>query len=178
MSVYSEAGAAENRALCSECIREVFLRARVEKGGRVSTCSYCGRAGTSFTIPQMADEIEIALKEHYYRTRSEPTGMEYAMMKEGDYDWEREGDPISQVICDCAWIDGRPAEDVRKVLEARHFNWDHAQMGYENIFAAEACYASAEVDDRALQASWYQFEKSLKTQARYFSQTAWTTLQM
>jgi hypothetical protein len=102
--------------------------------------------------------------------------MEYTMMSEGDYDWERRGDPITQVIEECAEIELEPAEDIQKVLEKRHHHFDPDNMGEEEPFDDDAHYASADVDVAESQASWFQFEKVLKTQARYFSRIAESTL--
>jgi hypothetical protein len=130
----------------------------------------------TFSIGQMVDEIELALNEHYYRTAAEPSGMEYAMLKEGDYDWERKGDPITSIIEECADIELGPAEDIQKILEERNHHFDTDSIGEEEEFEEDAHYAEKGVDVADSQAGWFHFEKSLKTQARYFSRTAESTL--
>jgi hypothetical protein len=48
-------------------------------------------------------------------------------------------------------------------------------MGEEQPFGVDARYAESDVDDTESQISWAGFEKSLQTEARYFSRTAeWT----
>jgi hypothetical protein len=123
----------------------------------------------------MADRVQAAFEQHFYRTPEEPSGMEYAMSKEGDYDWERKGDPVTDVIQDYAKVEPPPAEDIQRTLKKRHFNMELAQMGEEQAFADTAYYAERDVDDAESHAGWRHFEKSLKTQARYFSRMAeWT----
>jgi hypothetical protein len=125
----------------------------------------------------MADRIESALSQHFYRTATEPSGLEYAMIKEGDLDWERDGEPVVDVIQNYAEVEPNIAEDIGDVLSERHYDFELAQMRDEQPFGKEAHYAVAGVDDAESQAGWLSFEQSLKTEARYFSRTAEWTLQ-
>jgi hypothetical protein len=162
--------------LCHLCVGEPFLRSEIAGRGRENVCSYCGRLEKCFSLDEVAGEVETTLKEHFYLTASEPSGMEYMMIKEGDLDWERDGRCIADVICDYAVLDSRPAEDVASILEARHYDFELAKMGEENPFGAEAQYAEQGVDDSESQAGWRHFEQSLKTETRYFSRAAEETL--
>ena len=119
----------ESRRLCSECVREAFLRAEVEKRGQSGVCFYCGGEGRIFSLGEMADEIERAFEEHFYRTPMEPSPYDYAMMEVRD--WYRDGDLVADVIAESAGITPEPAEDIRKVLAKRHFDWELAKMGEE-----------------------------------------------
>lgn len=165
-----------DRRLCSECVGESVLQLKIETRGRVRVCFYCGNKGKSFSIDEMADELEIALEEHFYLTPNEPSDFQYAMTKEGDYDWEREGEPVVDVIGEYALVEPEPAGDIRKVLEERHSDRGRDEMGGEGPFDEEAQYAEAGVSDAQSQAGWFQFERSIKSQARYFSRTAEETL--
>src|SRR6266478_6439140 len=98
----------KDRRLCCECVAEAFLRSEIQRRGHEAECFYCGGRHKTFSIGEMADEVELALSEHFYRTASEPSGMEYAMLKEGDCDWERKGDPITFTIEECAEIEREP----------------------------------------------------------------------
>src|SRR6266481_3161575 len=100
----------DNR-LCCECVGEPFLRSEIERRGVETDCSYCERRQKSFSIGEMADAVDLVLREHFYQTATEPSGMQYTMMNEGDYNWEREGDPIAFVIEESAQIELKPAED-------------------------------------------------------------------
>jgi hypothetical protein len=166
----------QHPVLCSQCIGEFFLRSKVEKNGDDAVCAYCGRTGKTLSIGDIADAIESAFREHLYQTPTEPSGMEYAMIKEGLSDWERKGEPVADVISTYAEIDPKPAEDIRKMLAERHFDMELAKMGEEGEFSRDSYYAELEVDDTDLTASWFHFEESLKTQARYFSRSGSATL--
>jgi len=127
-----------DKHLCSECVGEVFLRSEILRRGIEADCSYCEGHRKTLSIGEMADAIELALKEHFYRTPTEPSGLEYTMMKEGDYDWERKGDPITFVIEESAQVELEAAEDIQRVLEDRHYDFELAQMGEEQPFDEDA----------------------------------------
>jgi hypothetical protein len=165
-----------DRRICSECVGDSFLQSEIETRGRVRVCFYCDKKGKSISIAQMADKVEIAFEEHFYITATEPSDFEYAMSKEGDFDWERRGESVVDVICEHAAIEPEPAEDIRKVLEERHSDRQRDEMGDEGPFDEETQYAEAGVSDAESQAGWFQFERSITSQARYFSRTAEETL--
>ncbi len=98
------------------------------------------------------------------------------MMSEGDYNWERQGDPATDAIGIAAEIDEDPAEDIRQVLAARHCDMELAQMGEESPFDEDTYYAEKDINDIEFQENWRYFEESLKTEARFFSATAEVTL--
>jgi hypothetical protein len=167
----------EDRRLCHGCVGEVFLRSQIRGAGRDGVCFYCDGAGKTVSIGELADRVEFALDQHFYRTATEPSGLEYAMIKEGDLDWERAGEPLKDVIQNYAEVEPNIAEDVQRALQARHFDFELAKMGEEEPFRKDAYYAESGVDDAESQASWLKFERSLKTEARYFSRTAEWALQ-
>ncbi len=162
----------KDRRLCSGCIGEAFLRAEIEKEGESDTCHYCGNQGLTISIDEMADRIETVFEQHYQCTATEPSSMEYAMIKEGDYGGEREGEPVVYAIGSAAEIDEAPAEDIRRVLEDRHGDFERDQMGEEGPFDEGSHYIEKEVDDIELQEDWRYFEDSLKTEARFFNGSA------
>jgi len=103
----------EEKHLCGACVGEDFLRAKINECRGDATCTYCGRGGKTFSLSEIADEIEIALQEHFCRTPTEPSDLERLAMKEGDLVWDREGEPIAEIIGSCAQIkEEAAAEDT------------------------------------------------------------------
>lgn len=163
------------RRICIGCIGEKYLAARLTEGADEQTeCDYCGRVGDTAPIDDLADWVSEAIERHYYRTSSEPEGIDYLAAKEGL--WERPGEPVADLIAELAHIDNSPAQDVRAVLEERNENYDHDAAGEENPYDEEAQYKERPASDEALQAEWNRFEHALKTENRFFSQTARATL--
>src|SRR5579864_2535911 len=124
--------APDDRRLCFDCVGEAFLSAEIQKTGTNDICFYCKGMGKTFSIREMATRVKLMLDQHFYCTATEPSGIEYAMIKEGDLDWERKGDPVGDIIQERALIEPEPAEDIRRILEEEHSDWESAQMGYEN----------------------------------------------
>ena len=113
----------EQQRICADCVGELFLKARIVHEGRSQVCFYCSNETASFSVLQIANAVESALSEHYYITPENPDDMEYFWMSQSDYQWYREGHPVGSVIRDCAQVREQAAEDIRRVLEARHFDF-------------------------------------------------------
>jgi hypothetical protein len=162
-----------DRRVCFRCIGEEFLRNRLRREGRRFSCNYCALIRKGFSLTQLADIVQSAINEHYQPTAEEPSACEYALQREGLRDfWFRDGEPIADVIKDLCDTEQRIAEDVRKVLYQRHYDHERLEMGEEGPFDEDAHYEEMGVGHGELKEQWEQFEKSLKTEARYFSQVA------
>ena len=164
------------RQLCATRIGETFLRREVERRGNRGSCDYCGDTDSTLSIGEVADYVDTAFEQHYRRTPTEPSPFEYAMMKDGGYSWKREGQVAVSAISDAAEIAKKPADDIRGVLEERHYDIEMAQMGQESSFDEEACYEEKEADDIEYRDNWRFLEKNLKAEARFFSAAAEETL--
>lgn len=163
--------------LCFRCVDEPYLRAEIKRDGLHDKCDYCGKAGATFSIGEMADYIEDAFERHFITTPTEPSPLEYTMIKESDYSWDREGESAENAIASAAIIEEEPAEDIRQVLANRHYDIELAQMGEESPFDDEAHYTEKDPDDIELRETWRYFENSLKTEARFFSANVEATLE-
>jgi RES domain-containing protein len=166
----------EERRICWSCVGEIYLREQIKKGGDVATCAYCHGRRRAFTLSDLAEAVEHALEEHYYRTPSEPDGLEYLAAKEGR-GWERHGSPVSEVIASMAEIDDGAAEHIREILSERTYDIDAARAGEENPFDEEAYYEEGPVHDHERQAQWAYFQRSLQFESRFFNREARTTLE-
>lgn len=162
----------EDAWICAPCVGEAFLSAEIERLGETATCTFCEEEGLAYTMEQMADRIEAVVCEHFYRTPTDPDGFEYAMMKEGDQDWEREGEPTAIAIMNLAEIPEKAAEDVQAILGDRNSDLESAQMGEETEFDSEAHYAETRADVRQFEEAWSRFERSIKGEARFFGPSA------
>jgi hypothetical protein len=160
------------KRICWQCIGDDFLCADVKKTGVAGECSYCGGERKTVSIEDLADRVEYAFEQHYRLTPDEPSAFEYTMIKEGDYNWEREGEPAQWAIANAAQIEEEPAEDVREFLADRHYDFDAVRDGDQAPFSEEAHYEEEGVHDAELQEEWRWFQRSLKTEARLFNSTA------
>jgi RES domain-containing protein len=162
------------KRICHECVGEAYLSTEIEQSGEVGACDYCGQNAPSLTIDDLAERIEAAFEDHYVRTSDQPNSWQERLLadKESDYDWDRDGVPVLDAIAEAALISEAAAEDVLAILADRHGDFDRDTMGEESEFSPGSYYDERGPDYRQWQEDWYGFANSLKTEARFFSQSA------
>src|SRR5204863_7562412 len=83
-----------------------------------------------------------------------------------------EGDAVVWAIVDAAEISEQAAQDVQAILDDKHSDFETAAMGEETEFSSGTYYEKKAPSDHVWQEEWYDFERSLKTEARFFSRNA------
>ena len=162
-----------NNALCSNCIGETYLSRIVEDGGKCRPCNYCSQSGRTFLLDEICEHVETAFKVHFTRTASQPSAFEYALINDKEIDnvWVREGYPTVDVIMGAADIPEDAAKHIQEILSESHCHFDKSKIGEEWEFSEEAYYAEIMPSDEGWQEDWKFFEKILKTESRFFSET-------
>lgn len=160
--------------LCHNCVGEEYLSEAIRTGGRLGACEYCGDDAPSLPIAEVADWIEGAFEQHFVRTSDQPDSWQISLLsdRESDYSWERNGEPVVYAIMNAAEIPEAAASDIQEILADRHGDFDSAAMGEETEFDSDSHYMEKGADDRLWQEEWRAFERSLKTEARFFSRSA------
>ena len=162
--------------ICASCIGEPYLRAAIEHRADEGTCHYCGNHGATTTIGDLADRIDTAFASHYRQTAPEPSEFDVAASRHGIREWERQGRPVVEAISETAHLDVGPAEDIRLILEERHSDFEYTEIGNENPFHAESYYDERNADDSGYQSMWRDFERRVRTEARFFDAETKNTL--
>lgn len=164
----------KKKAICTDCVGEPYLQEQIKSQGTRRLCCYCGEKGRSYTLEEMSDHIESAFDSHYTLTPADMDGFEWAMHKdpEIDYDWERRGEPTNYAIMNAAVIEESAANDIQAILADRHSDIEMMRMGEETAYADSAYYEEIMPGDGQWRESWRDFERSLKSEARFFSRTA------
>ena len=157
--------------VCHACVGDEFLKQEVRSEGDMASCSLCGKRRKSFTLEELADRIHSVLEAHFYLTPNEPSGIDYALVKEGVWDWERPGEPVDTVISEIADIDLGLAGKIREQLSDLH-GYGAVRDGDEDPYANDAHYEELPIDDLNYQETWNEFRKEIKARARFFSQYA------
>lgn len=164
----------EGLRICAECIGDSFLKAEIQSVGIEAPCSYCEGEEKTVSVEEIANRIEEVLNDHFARTPDEPPDNLPADL---DFDWERDGDPILEIIQEIAMIEPEPADDVRAALEQKNHDPDPSNYyGEERPFDEDAHYRQRKPNAIESRDSWMLFEKNLKTKERYFSRSAEETL--
>lgn len=171
---YKQIEQLKHKRLCYKCIGEAYLKDKVKSTGKRGKCSYCKKVRPQIRLEEMAKIVAKAFEDHYYRTSDQPDGLQWMMMKDDElnYEWEREGEPVVEAISNAAEIGDEPASDVQQVLEDEYGDIESAQMGEETEFADDSYYEQGRPRGREWHSEWRNFERTLKTQTRYFSQSA------
>lgn len=144
-----------DRRVCSVCVLEEFLSAEIEKDGAPATCLYCGLDGNTFSVDEIATSVGTILSDFY--SRMEPP----------------KGEPVNAVISDVVKVCDDAAEDIRSVLANRYATEWADSTPEDNPFGTNECYAKSNpIDTWDFNRGWRDFEKKLKTEARYFNRYA------
>ena len=154
----------EGMSVCWQCVGEEYLRAEINREGMVRQCSYCGKTRESFTVGGLAERIECAFGQHYMRLTHEATYWQEFVVGVAVG-----GDSAVDAIGEAAQIDPEIAEDVQKILEAKHA--DFGATGEETEFNSESYYEKKGIGGVFWELSWMMFEKELKTEARFFNKS-------
>jgi len=173
-----ESGNPATKRICARCVGEHLLKSLIDSEGIDAFCSYCDDKTKTISIEDLANRIEQAFEVHYERTPTEPEGLEAAMHNDSEnkYCWERHGEEVKWAIAGAAKIEEEAAKDVVAVLEDRHSDFESAQRGDECDFDRNSYYAEKDPGCHEFSYAWTELEKTLKTEARFFSRLAQVTL--
>ena len=162
------------KTICSSCVGEEYLSDQIAAHGNRSQCSYCGETGRTYSVGELAERMETAFEHHYVRTSDQPDSYQYMLLadRESNYDWERDGEPVVYAIMNAADIPEAAAEDVQKILDDEHGDFESAKMGEETEFSSESYYEEKGVGAGHWHDEWDSFERALKTEARFLSRRA------
>jgi hypothetical protein len=158
----------EERRLCFKCVGEEYLKHEIRRRGRRARCSYCMRCFRGYSIGELAERIEEVFEEHYYMTSDQPSDMDYITQR----DWERDGEPVVWAIANAAQIPEEAATDIQQILADKCYSHSAAEVGEESEFEDGSYYAERGIDSRRWHEEWRKFEEALRTEARFFSQSA------
>jgi hypothetical protein len=168
----------QSNMLCKDCVEEGYLSAMIADHGQSALCDYCGNEAKTFELERICDEVDGAFQRHFTRARMEMNGYEWAAHKdpESSFEFEPSGELTVYAIMNAAEVSESIAEDIQKVLEERYSDFESAQLGETTEYDSELHYEERTPDGREWQQTWHSFERSLKTEARFFSAKALETL--
>jgi hypothetical protein len=164
--------------VCHNCFGDEFLKKKINTEGKRGKCSYCGKFRIAVPIRSVADHYEKAFDDHYVRTPSGPSEFEEAMERHGIGGmWQRNGQPIMDVIQEIGDTSEEISTDIQELLEGRFITPEDYEMSYECEFHSDSCYEMKTVYGGPFQSQWNRLEEILKSESRYFSAEASKALQ-
>lgn len=164
----------EERRICGTCIGEVFLVNLIDTTGKAETCDYCEVDAATITMGELADWTGQAIDEHFYRTSDQPDAWEEMLLrdKESTYEWEREGQPILDLLQEILVTSTEVAEDVRQILNDRDGYLDPHDDWSESSFVESAHYEANGPNSDYWLNNWNKLTRSLQSEARFFNRAA------
>lgn len=164
----------ETKMLCHRCVGEPYLSAIVASDGQEADCDYCGTSAQASDLKAICDLVDEAFQRHFTRSRMEMNGYEWAMHKdsESSFEFEPDGEQTVYAIMNAADVSETIADDIQEFLQDRYSDIDSAQIGETTEYDSDIYYEEALPDGREWQETWQSFERSLKTEARFFSSRA------
>lgn len=169
----------QDSKICYECVDDDYLSKEIKSKGRRRKCSYCQAVIRTYTLKEVTDRIEKVVLLNYERTPDQPSSLEYRLMadKESDYQWWREGQTISELLLDEFGITQKAAAQIEEELQSRYYDMDAATSGEETEFGGEVHYTTKAITDEHWSRKWFDFEQSLKSEARFFNNKAASILE-
>jgi len=163
--------AISDKKICDACVREEYLRVIIDKTGEMRECSYCGNKYKTVTLEWLAETAYSGIQEHFHITSSEPSGYEYALSsdKEINYEWNRKGQQINELLQDILSIDESAAKEIQEYLSNVYSDYEDIKLGEEDPFGDEAHYEESPADQYDSIESWRTLCSEVKTRARFFS---------
>ncbi len=155
--------------VCHACVHEDYLSKLMKDTGTINTCSYCNSFSNCWPLNDLADAVDNAFEQHYFRTPSEPDDWQSRMIQHSHYEWEREGQPALEAIVDAVECSEEIAEDIRVLLECRYSSKHAMETGEEEGFEEEACYELSAPSSSERSGDWWSAAQSLKHEARFFN---------
>ncbi|MFD0894738.1 RES family NAD+ phosphorylase [Luteolibacter ambystomatis] len=150
-----------------------YLRNEIQGQGKIRKCFHCKTRRNACNIKLVATKVERVFESHFVRTDTEPSAWEYTLIKEMDYDWDREGEPVSAVVAEIAGVDDEVADAIVEELEDRHSDFDSAAMGEECEFDSQSHYAPRLLDGyNRYHQSWNSLEERLRHECRFIGRSS------
>lgn len=165
----------EPKRVCVGCVGDDFLQKTIALM-TLGECSYCNEIySPRIAIEDLAKLVEAGIQRHYEQTPTDPEGYEYVLHNdpEIEYEWEREGDPIADVISDTVGCDDVIASEILEILSEKYDYYD-PRDGYdaESEFSSESHYERRKADSGNWAEMWNRLQHALKHESRLFNQEA------
>lgn len=160
--------------ICFHCVGDSYLQEEIQRNGQRGRCSYCERVDSIYSTEILAERVEQAFEQHFVRTADQPNSWQTRLLsdRESDYDWDRDGEPVVWAIANAAGVNEGIAQDIQSILHEKHGDYDTEVIGEETDFHSDSYYEERRASDETWQAAWSKFERSLKTEARFFNRVA------
>lgn len=166
---------------CEDCVGDEYLANYIQKNGKSENCDspdcpHEGEVVPTLHIDSLTALIRPRFHEHFEKTRAEPNGLEYMMQndKELGYQWDREGEPLENILDDYLGLNKPFVEALLKTLPDN--DYDSSMGGYETELDSEAMYEEVLPRLGIYNRLWSEFCDIATRQSRHFNARVRTLL--
>lgn len=170
---FAHLGDLPEKLVCRDCIGEKYLSSLIEARDELGVCSYCADTEIPcLTLAELAERVQVAVGQHYSMTLDGPDEYQSALLhdRESTYNWEREGEPILDVVTYILGVEEEIASDVLTLLDDR---FDCRAPGDpdegETEFSASSHYEEKSLLHSDWDQKWHRLEVALKSEVRFFN---------
>jgi len=152
---------AEQQIACVNCVREDYLQELIKANGQLFECTFCSQRALAIPLNQLVDSIRHGLSHHYERLGEGIPEFDEPVIRKSA------GNCFSafQIVQAEAKVSEAISRSVLESLSLRDSDeyWDEWPSGDPVLFRR------VDPDHLEWHRSWHSFEKSLKTQNRFFN---------
>jgi len=166
---------------CHDCVGDEYLADCILKNGSINYCDSpdcpnSDKNSSILDIDTLTEIIRPRFHEHFEKTRAEPNGLEYMMLKDKElgYDWYREGEPLENILQDYLGLSEPLVGALLKTLPDN--DYDSSLGGYETELDSEAMYEEVLPRLGIYNTLWNEFCDIATSQSRHFNERVRTVL--
>jgi RES domain len=166
-----------NKWICYHCVSETYLPSEIKRTGSMNACDYCNAEVIQcWLMSSLAERVKLVFDANYQLSDSEPEGYYAAMHHdpEVDYDWEREGDEIEDLLEEILCVEREVVNDLIELWRNDHGYRHNPQDdgGSEDSYGYEARYVEKPFDRHLLSSQWDNLILDIRHKSRFFSEIA------
>jgi RES domain-containing protein len=114
--------------------------------------------------------VHDVIQDEFHATSPEPES--WAMYKEAEIGWEREGESAVDLIADLTRCEPDLAQSIADHLSSEHHDRRASEAGEEDPYGGEVRYSLRSPNDFELLERWREFEVEIRSRARFFNRRA------
>ena len=126
-------------------------------------CDFCDETAQVYTLGNLAKMVDEVFSSYYVMSFPKPP------------DYRQDGQSSTQAIMHAAGIPENAAKQIREILE----NWYYVSIydGEAIPYSKDTYYIEAPIDTDELEKQWLEFERMLKSEARFFNTRGYELLE-
>ncbi|MFC1945577.1 RES domain-containing protein [Chloroflexota bacterium] len=151
--------------ICIECIRDEFIKQRINDEGNIQTCTYCKNELQAVSLQTVAEWVDPIYREHYL------PGEEYPVSYDIGYKlrYETTGDTPEEIISEILEVDTIIAGHIVEILSENE-SWEVIKEAQDPLYDSTSNYEFISVSSHRHLGLWYDFCHAVKHESRFYNE--------